>query len=277
MEIRGVEERLAWFLSHKPSGPNRCAEYVMWALDAPRQGFPTATAVAARVVKDGNMRQGPVPKGAIRYWNGGADGAGHVAIEAVPIQDPAACASVDVFGGGTVGVKPFPWFKANWPKLRYLGWSWWWGGIDTEPTVAPPEPPVVEPEAEGLWKWYSGKPSGEQVVYPDGDWHRLKGLDEPASGIVGGSEHRFLYLRLEFTPTRTADRVVETKFVRANGDTTAMDSEQFGTVKDSYPYQNQHMEDGDGGGGSWWVKVTGGKDPITLTTRYAKCHTIYVE
>lgn len=138
-----------------------------------------------------------------------------------------------------------------------------------------PDEPTTETVAN-LFKHYSGKPSGEMKVLPDGEWHHLAGLDEPASGRKGGSEKRLLYLRLEFTPSRTADRVVETKFVRANGDATAYDSEEFGTTKDSYPYQNVHFEDGDGAGGKWYVKVTGGKDPMTISTRYAKLHTIFI-
>lgn len=146
----------------------------------------------------------------------------------------------------------------------------------TETPDTVPDVPTTESGAS-LFKWYSGKPSGEVQVYPDGDWHRLAGLDEPASGRKGGSEHRLLYLRLDFTPSRTADRVVETKFVRANGDATAYDSEEFGTTKDSYPYQNVHFEDGDGAGGKWYVKVTGGKDPMTISTRYSKLHTTFAE
>lgn len=143
----------------------------------------------------------------------------------------------------------------------------------------PVDPSIDDDPAAGLWKWYSGKPGGEVKVYPDGDWHLLKGLEEPASGIHVklSDEQRFLYLRLEFTKTRTADRVVETKFVRANGDATAYDSETFGTTKDSYPYNNIHPEAGDGNGGKWYVKVTGGKDPMTITTRYAKQRTIYIK
>lgn len=279
--MRGVDERLSWFLANRPAAAGRCAEHTWHALggpvDPPRQGLPDATAVARLVQKLGHMKQGPCPRGAIRFWTGGADGHGHCAVESAALFDPARVASTDVNGPRTVGEVPLAWFAKNWPLLKYVGWSWHWGRYDTEPpAVDPPEPPAIETGA-GLWKWYSGKPKGVQKVNPDGEWHHLTGLDEPASGIVGGSEHRFLYLRLELTPTRTATRVVETKFVRADGDATAYDSEEFGTLKDSYPYSNQHMEDGNGGGGQWWVKVTGGKDPVTMTTRYAKQHTTYVE
>jgi hypothetical protein len=281
--MRDADARLAWFLANRPAAAGRCAEYTWHALggpaDPPRQGLPDATAVARLVQRQGNMRQGPCPRGAIRYWVGGTDGHGHVGIEHAPLNEPAAVASTDVLGPRTVGVKPLGWFKATWPALQYVGWSWHWGAFDTEPkpdVEEPTDPPGVEAET-GLWKWYSGKPSKDQKVHPDGRWHHLTGLDEPASGIVGGSEKRLLYLRVELTPTRTADRVLETKFVRASGDATAYDAQEFGTVKDSYPYNNLHFEDGDGAGGKWYVKVTGGKDPVTLTTRYAKCHTVHVE
>jgi hypothetical protein len=284
--MRDVDERLAWFLGNRPAAVNRCAEYTWHALggptDPPRQGLPNATSVARLVQKLGHMRQGPCPRGAIRYWVGGANGDGHVGLEHALLTAPAAVASTDVLGPRTVGVKPLAWFRTYWPSLQYVGWSWYWGKFDTEPAAVevdpeePPDPPGIE-AGTGLWKWYTGKPKTPQKVYPDGNWQYLPGLDEPASGIVGGSEKRLLYLRVELTPTRTADRVLETKFVRAGGDATAYDSQEFGTVKDSYPYNNVHFEDGDGRGGQWWVKVTGGKDPITLTTRYAKCHTIHVE
>lgn len=148
--------------------------------------------------------------------------------------------------------------------------------------VSKPEPPPVTPPDEliingfGLWKWYSGKPGGEFVLHP-GEWKKM-GIREPASNIkLESSEHRLLYLRVELPVGRIADRVLETKFIRASGDATAYDSEEYGTKKDSHPYYNVHFEDGDGAGGEWWVKVTGGTDPIKFTTRYAKQHTLYVD
>ena len=142
-----------------------------------------------------------------------------------------------------------------------------------------PEPPTGELTIDGfgLWQWYSGKPAGEFTLHPDGEWHRL-GFTEPASGITAeNTEFRFLYLRVELPKGRTADRVLETKFVRAGGDATAYDSEEYGLKRDSVPYYNIHLEAGDGRGGQWWVKVSGGSDPIKLTTRYAKQHTHYLD
>ena len=131
--MRDVDDRLSWFLGHRPAAANRCSEHVMHALDVPRQGLPDATAVARVVQKAGHMQSGACPRGAIRYWDGGSDGHGHVGIEHAHNDAAALVASVDVNGGGTVGTRSLGWFAENWPKLRYLGWSWWWGGINTEP------------------------------------------------------------------------------------------------------------------------------------------------
>lgn len=144
---------------------------------------------------------------------------------------------------------------------------------------SPDEPPIEEEQIKsgfGLWKWYSGKPGGVYTLYPDGEWHSLK-LSQPASDLVDveSSEHHFLYLRCELDSTRSADKVLETKFIRADEDATAYDHVTFGTLKDSYPYYNIHFEDGSGIGGTWWAKVTGGTSPVEFTTRYAKTHIFY--
>lgn len=150
--MRNVEDRLKWFLTHKPVEAGRCAEYNMQALDVPRQGLPDATAVAKVVIAAGNMKQGPCPKGAIRYWTGGSEGHGHVGLEAAPIDAPSSVASVDVNGGGSVGTRPMSWFKSNWPSLKYVGWSWYWGKINTQME----EPPVAD--------WVEGQ---DKVVQKD--------------------------------------------------------------------------------------------------------------
>lgn len=137
--MRDVDERLTWFLGHAPVKAGRCAEHVMLSLDVPRQGLPDATAVARVVQKAGRMQTSRgVPRGAIRYWDRGSEGHGHVGIESAPLTSPALVASVDVNGPGTVGQRPFGWFDKSWGNLRYLGWSWWWGGINTQPKEAPP-------------------------------------------------------------------------------------------------------------------------------------------
>lgn len=139
--MRDVDARLKWFLANKPLAAGRCAEHTMHALDIPRQGLPDATAVARLVMANRDMQQGPCPRGAMRYWLGGADGHGHVGIEHAPLAQPAAVASTDVGGPRTVGVRVLPWFADNWPALKYVGWSWHFGAIDTQPKEAPVTPP----------------------------------------------------------------------------------------------------------------------------------------
>jgi hypothetical protein len=131
--VRDVDGRLEWFLAHKPAAAGRCAEHTWRALDIPRQGLPDATSVARVVQQDRHMQQGPCPRGAIRYWDGGSEGHGHVGLEMAELDAPSLVASVDVNGPGTVGTRNLGWFAREWPRLRYLGWSWYFGAIDTEP------------------------------------------------------------------------------------------------------------------------------------------------
>lgn len=146
--------------------------------------------------------------------------------------------------------------------------------VEPDQPIEPPdlEDPEVTIDGFGLWMWYSGKPTGEQVVKPGG-WKRT-GLREKASGVGGpSSEHRMLYARVE-TEQEPA-QVLEAKFVRTNGDGTAYHCLPLSPVKDDWPYVNVHFEEGDGMGGEWWVRLTGGTKPVRLTTRYAKQHTYH--
>jgi hypothetical protein len=48
--------------------------------------------------------------------------------------------SVDVLPGrpGVADVVPFGWFATHWPLLRFEGWSWWFGRVDTRPEILVP-------------------------------------------------------------------------------------------------------------------------------------------
>jgi hypothetical protein len=203
--MRDVDARLAWFLANRPAAAGRCAEHVWHALggpaDPPRQGLPNATAVARLVQKQGHMRQGPCPRGAIRYWTGGADGHGHVGIEHADIEDPAAVASTDVGGPRTVGVRVLPWFASNWPKLKYAGWSWYWGAINTEPQeVDVPAPPyrnikIEKPQSIPLNQWVTlDLGTVDAIVVPVGsnDWWVQVHLDLGKLTGAGRNDLRYL-------------------------------------------------------------------------------------
>lgn len=144
--MRDVEGRLAAYKANPSKVANRCAERVMLALDVPRQFKDNATQMAQAVPK-GKMQQGRAPRGAIVYWDKGATGHGHCCFA---LGDGTEL-SVDVIKGkpGVAGVVPFTWFAKNWPALRYLGWSWYWGSLDTE-IKAPPPPAVKFPVGDAV-------------------------------------------------------------------------------------------------------------------------------
>lgn len=172
-------------------------------------------------------------------------------------------------------------FKKAFPSTVYTQHD------DGDPAVAgapePPETPDPEPPGTadppgvsgeaGLWKWYSGKDTDAWVLHPDGDWHDIPGFVQPVSGVTEDNiETHFLYLRVLLPAGRSADRVLEVRFIRSDGDETAYDHRTLGLKKDSYPFPSIHVESGSGLGGRWQAKVTGGTDPIEITTRYAKTY-----
>jgi len=286
--IRGVEERLKWYRDHPPSEGGWCALKVMQALGAPKQGLPDATAVANVVIKAGRMRSGRAPRGAIVYWTGGAKGHGHTCFA---LGDGTE-RSVDVKGAGTVGDVPFGWFAKNWPALKYVGWSWYWGGIDTEPVKATEAPRVARKGKATTgtkvtwWRDYSDKPEASQGVPVDGKWHRVTGV-ELAAPSVSGMEFHMLYARLGITwPADATEHVtVQAKWVRDGGtpddpaddDPTAYGLGQYAPGTTSVPFDRLHFEDGQKGvGGAWWITAAGGASELVITTRYAKTHVIAV-
>lgn len=154
---------------------------------------------------------------------------------------------------------------------------------DVEAVVNPPVPPDIPDEettinALGLYKWYSGKDTAAVKIYPDNEWHPICKRMKPSGIKEESSETHFLYLRIELPAGRTASRNIETRWVRSDGDATAYKGPEFTPgSKDSIPYENCHIEEGSGLGGQWQIQVHGGKDPIVVTTRYAKTHIVYVD
>lgn len=133
--MRGVEARIDTYRRMGAPRAGLCAWAVMNALAAPRQGLPDATAVAGAVPR-GQMSQVDAPRGAIVYWVGGARAHGHTCLALGGHLE--ASVDVDPRRPGQVGTVPFRWFAAHWPDLTYVGWSWYWGALDTRPQVLIP-------------------------------------------------------------------------------------------------------------------------------------------
>ena len=141
--IRTVSHRLAYYQTHGAPRANQCAAAVRRALNAPMQGLASATEVWSAVPLI-QRRRTHAPRGAVVYWVGGSAGHGHTCFA---LGDHLEL-SVDVVPGkpGAAGVVPFEWFAQHWPRLHYVGWSWWWGGIDTrEAQLAAQPAPITSP------------------------------------------------------------------------------------------------------------------------------------
>jgi len=134
--MRDVDARILYYRLFGAPRANLCASAVRAALAAPWQGLPDATA-AGQAVPRSEMRRYAAPRGSIVYWSGGRSGQGHTCLA---LGDRLEL-SVDVLPGqpGVPGVVPFDWFAEHWPALRYVGWSWYWGRLDTRPSqLVPP-------------------------------------------------------------------------------------------------------------------------------------------
>lgn len=125
--MRSRAERLEWYASHAPRERGLCGEHAMRALAVPRQGLPDAVALLDAVPRS-ELYRDDAPKGALVYWRGGSQGHGHVCFA---MGDHVEL-SVDVNPRRSLPAeRPFPWFADNWPRLRYAGWSWYFGAICT--------------------------------------------------------------------------------------------------------------------------------------------------
>lgn len=129
--LRSIPGRLDTYRRQGAPRAGLCASAVREALNAPRQGLPSAAAVW-EYVPTSERRRYDAPRGSIVYWVGGRQSFGHVCFA---LGDHLEL-SVDVLPGqpGVADVVPFDWFGVHWPSLRYVGWSWFFGAIDTRPS-----------------------------------------------------------------------------------------------------------------------------------------------
>lgn len=132
----------------------------------------------------------------------------------------------------------------------------------TAPTAATPPPPT---------QWYSGKPAGTLTLPTDCRWRTV--LTEPATAPTGGTELRMLYLRLSL-PKATGARTIAARFIRTGGDATAYTINHHPARAASVPLTALHFDSPRGAGGTWQARACGPGRAVTVSTRYAKLHTV---
>lgn len=95
-EPRGIEERIDWFLSHRPDGPGLCAQHSWRSLggdygNPPAWGCSDANEVYDKVKKSGRYFTSPPPRGALvlyRYGNNGHAAIEHTAGDRIATTNP---------------------------------------------------------------------------------------------------------------------------------------------------------------------------------------------
>lgn len=118
----GVEERIKWFLSHKPDEEGQCLHHVWEATAIPEQGIPNANEGWQYAARNGQLHAGDrsSPRGSWVYWSNATFG--HVALS----LGDGRIASTDVEGAATTGIVPLSWVETNWGQ-SYRGWTDWFG------------------------------------------------------------------------------------------------------------------------------------------------------
>lgn len=261
---RGVEARIAWFLSHKPAGVGMCAQHSWHALGGdrgcpPRWGKPHANAVYDAVKASGRYFTGAPPRGALVLWRYGKYGHAAIALGNGKI------ATTDPNGKpGGVGIEGIGYPK-KWGATRAKRiWTDQYAG--TRFTVE---------DKMGVEYFYGGKPSGKQTVkrkYVTVDrsrWNPLRKGLELALVYLNIAEATFQdgkssgTLRIRAVREKDNDKTSYHDYIVHKG----MGTPQLIT--------HTYFESGDGGPTHYEVKCMGGLASVVLDTRYRKGAVIY--
>lgn len=192
MAPRGVEDRIAWFLTHRPDldgdgqpDAGACANHSWKALggdkgDPPRWGARTANQLFDKIRASGRYFTGPPPRGALVVWRYGAHG--HAALSCgggrIATTDPSA-------GAGRTGIEPLD-YPTRWGASSTARiWTDTYNGVrfavDQEDTVAIPRK-ALRPWAVGKQVLISRKGASQRVTLPGDKLTTVAIIDLPAGG-----------------------------------------------------------------------------------------------
>lgn len=261
---RSVKGRIAWMLTHKPSGVGMCMQHCWHALGGnqsppspPRWGVASANAAYDKVIASGRYWRGTPPKGALVLWRYGKFG--HAAI----MYGANKIVTTDPEGKpGGVGIEAID-YPMKWGAKRTARiWTDQYAG--TRFTVG-------EADMDNYTYKYLGKPTGTQTVGRKYVTLQKSKYDPPHAGW----ESTLVYLNLnsvKFKAGKSAG-AVRVRIVRANGDKTAYHDNvvHVGALDDggtllTYTY----WEAGDGQPTHVELKCIGGLESVVLGTRYTK-------
>ena len=262
---RGVEERLAWFLTHNPSGPGMCAQHTWHALggnygNPPAWGAASANVVYDKIIASGRYWRGDPLKGAYVCWKYGKYG--HSALS----RGNGTIATTDPEGRpGKTGIEsinyPHKWGATPLKRI----WTDQYNGVRF---------PVGKEDKMAVEYHYGGKPSNPQIVktsYVDLErsrWNpRHKGL-----------EHAMIYLNVSEAKFKSGKTIgiLRVRAVRTNtNDKSSYHDYPIVAGQGGQLITHTYFESGDGGPTKYQVVCRGDLLEVKLTTRYRKGAVVY--
>lgn len=268
--FRSVDARIAWFLSHKPSGVGMCAQHTWHSLGGnkspacpPRWYATNANQLYDKAIASGRFWKGDPPKGAIVLWKYGKYG--HAALS----LGGGKIATTDPDGKpGGVGIESILYPHKWGATLANRIWTDSYAGVKVG---------VEKESTMGVEYHYGGKPSTQQVVKT-----KYVDLDRSAwNPLRKGLEHAMIYLNVTKPKFKTGKTIgaIRVRCIRENtNDKTGyhdyiihIDANDGTSQLITHPY----FEDGDGGPTKWQVKCIGGLAEVTLDTRHRKGAVVY--
>ena len=124
---RPINERVKWFLSHRPYTSGRCLEHTHEAIDLPAAGIGSANEAVRYLRENGKLYQGNPPRGAMVLWTSSTFGHAALSCGKSRLTRRWMICSTDVNGPATVGRVPLSYITLNWGH-QYAGWSDWYAG-----------------------------------------------------------------------------------------------------------------------------------------------------
>jgi hypothetical protein len=170
MAIRGIEERIIWFDSHRPAEVGMCAKYTWESFGGlPRWNTADANAVVAKARSAGVLHtDDDPPRGAIVLWTSRTHG--HMALS----LGGRRIISTDYPNARDTGEASITMPREKWGHT-WAGWLDTYAGVRFD--VGTPTGGTM-----GLY-YYSGKPSGQLTVKQEYVYLDIEEWDPPKAGV----------------------------------------------------------------------------------------------
>lgn len=153
---RGAQERIDWFLSHRPSGPGMCAQHSWHSLggddgSVPAWGCANANEVYDKVKASGRYWTGKPKRGALVLWRYGNNGHAAIAHDGAGTKIDTTNPDPDNASGTAVGVESID-YPSKWGATSSARvWTDQYNGVRFPVGHEGDDMPTPEEIAKAVW------------------------------------------------------------------------------------------------------------------------------